>query len=76
LGPQVTLADRLLALAREKARQRALQNVTFRVADMLELDYPAESFDAVLCVFGIFLVPDMPTAVVDDRSGVRTSESH
>jgi ubiquinone/menaquinone biosynthesis C-methylase UbiE len=59
----VDLADRLLALAREKARQRALQNITFRVADMLELDYQAESFDAVLCVFGIFLVPDMPAAV-------------
>ena len=37
----VDLADRLLALAREKARQRALQNITFRVADMLELDYQA-----------------------------------
>jgi ubiquinone/menaquinone biosynthesis C-methylase UbiE len=59
----VDLADRLLALAREKARQRALQNITFRVADMLDLDFQAESFDAVLCVFGIFFVPDMPTAV-------------
>ena len=59
----VDLADRLLTLAREKARQRALQNITFRVADMLELDEPAESFDAVLCVFGIFFVPDMPGAV-------------
>ena len=59
----VDLADRLLALAREKARQRALQNITFRVGDMLELDYQAASFDAVLCVFGIFFVPDMPAAV-------------
>ena len=59
----VDLADRLVALAREKARRRALQNIIFRVADMLELDYQAESFDAVLCVFGIFLVPDMPAAV-------------
>jgi SAM-dependent methyltransferase len=59
----VDLADRLLALAREKARHRALQNITFRVADMLELDYEAESFDAVLCVFGIFLVPDIAAAV-------------
>lgn len=56
----VDLADRLLALAREKARELALQNITFRVA---ELDYQAESFDAVLCVFGIFFVPDMPAAV-------------
>jgi ubiquinone/menaquinone biosynthesis C-methylase UbiE len=40
-----------------------LQNITFRVADMLELDYRAESFDAVLCVFGIFFVPNMSAAV-------------
>lgn len=59
----IDLADRLLALAREKARRRALQNIAFRTADMLELDYPAESFGAVLCVFGIFFVPDMPAAV-------------
>jgi ubiquinone/menaquinone biosynthesis C-methylase UbiE len=59
----VDLADRLLALAREKARRRALQNIIFRVGDMLELDYQPESFDAVLCVFGIFLVRDMPAAV-------------
>jgi len=59
----IDLAERLLALAREKARQRALQNIAFRAADMLELDYRVESFDVVLCVFGIFFVPDMPAAV-------------
>jgi len=59
----IDLADRLLALAREKARQRGLQNVAFRAADMLELDYSADSFDVVLCVFGIFFVPDMPAAI-------------
>jgi ubiquinone/menaquinone biosynthesis C-methylase UbiE len=59
----IDLADRLLTLAQQKARQRALQNITFRVGDMLELDYQAASFDAVLCVFGIFFVPDMPEAV-------------
>src|SRR5215469_4602465 len=59
----IDLAERLLALAREKARQRALQNIAFRAADMLELDYSAESFDVVLCVFGIFFVPDMSAAV-------------
>jgi len=59
----IDLADRLLALAREKARQHALQNIAFHAADMLELDYTAESFGAVLCIFGIFFVPDMPAAV-------------
>src|SRR5215510_13105694 len=32
----IDLADRLLALAREKADQRGLQNADFRVGDMLE----------------------------------------
>ena len=59
----IDLADRLLALAREKTRRRGLQNIAFRAADMLGLDYPAESFDAVVCVFGIFFVPDMAAAV-------------
>jgi SAM-dependent methyltransferase len=59
----IDLADRLLALAREKARRRGLRNLAFRAADMLELDYSANSFDVVLCVFGIFFVPDMPGAV-------------
>jgi ubiquinone/menaquinone biosynthesis C-methylase UbiE len=59
----IDLADRLLALAREKARRRALHNIAFRAADMLELDYSAESFDVVLCVFGIFFVPDRSAAV-------------
>jgi SAM-dependent methyltransferase len=67
----IDLADGLLTLAQEKARQRALQNITFRVADMLELDYPAASFDAVVCVFGIFFVPDMQEAVRELWSFVR-----
>lgn len=37
----------------------------FHCADMLALDYPSESFDAVICVFGIFFVPDMSSAVRD-----------
>jgi ubiquinone/menaquinone biosynthesis C-methylase UbiE len=59
----IDLAERLLALAREKARQCALENIAFRAAHMLELDYEPESFDVVLCVFGIFFAPDMPAAV-------------
>ena len=59
----IDLAERLLELAREKASRRGLQNISFRAADMLKLDYPTESFDAVVCVFGIFFVPDMPAAV-------------
>jgi ubiquinone/menaquinone biosynthesis C-methylase UbiE len=59
----VDLADKLLELARAKAQHRLLQNISFQCADMLALDYPGESFDAVICVFGIFFVPDMSSAV-------------
>jgi ubiquinone/menaquinone biosynthesis C-methylase UbiE len=56
------LAENLIALAQAKANARALKNIEFRVADMLDLGYPDASFDAVVCVFGIFFVPDMAAA--------------
>lgn len=57
------LAGNLLALAEAKAQAQALRNIEFRVADMLDLGYPDRSFDAVVCVFGIFFVPDIAGAV-------------
>jgi ubiquinone/menaquinone biosynthesis C-methylase UbiE len=57
------LAGNLIALAEAKAEAKGLRNIEFRVADMLELGYPQGSFDAVVCVFGIFFVPDMAGAV-------------
>lgn len=59
----VDLADRLLENARAKAKARALLNVQFRTGDLLELRIPDDQFDAVVCVFGIFFVPDMPLAL-------------
>src|SRR5262249_56088915 len=55
----VDLADRLLAMARAKAAAQKLQNIEFRQADMEALGYPDASFDAVVCIFAIFFVPDM-----------------
>jgi ubiquinone/menaquinone biosynthesis C-methylase UbiE len=59
----VDLAQRLLDIARDKARVRGLQNVEFRAGDMLDLGLLASTFDAAVCVFGIFFVPDMSAAV-------------
>ena len=59
----VDLAENLLARARTKAVQRGLRNVEFRVGDLMNLGLPAAHFDAVVCVFGIFFVPDMPAAI-------------
>jgi ubiquinone/menaquinone biosynthesis C-methylase UbiE len=59
----VDLAERLLDRARAKANARGLPNVQFRMADLLHLPLPEQSFDAVVCVFGIFFVPDMVLAL-------------
>lgn len=57
------LADRLLELGRAKARRLGLENIDFQIGDMLRSGLPDGSFDAVVCVFGIFFVPDMKKAV-------------
>jgi len=67
----VDLAEQLLELARTKAIQRHLGNIEFEVGDMLSMRFPPASFDAVVCVFGIFFVPDMAKAVSELWSRVR-----
>lgn len=59
----IDLAEKLLRLARTKAAERGLGNTEFRLGDILDLRLPAAHFDAAVCVFGIFFVPDMPAAV-------------
>ncbi len=66
----VDLAENLLGLARKKAAARKLRNVTFRRGDLLALGVGPE-FDAVVCVFGIFFVPDMAAAARSLRGAVR-----
>ena len=68
VGPQgfvlgIDLAANLLELARAKAAKRGLMNTQFRVGDLLDMHLADTQFDAVICVFGIFFIPDMPAAV-------------
>jgi ubiquinone/menaquinone biosynthesis C-methylase UbiE len=68
VGPEglviaVDLADRLLQLGRTKAEKLGLTNIRFEAKDMLALPCDNGSFDAVVCVFGIFFVPDMVVAM-------------
>lgn len=58
----IDLAEKLLELGRKKATQRGLSNIEFRRGDMLNLNFEKE-FDAVVCVFGIFFVPEIESAV-------------
>jgi ubiquinone/menaquinone biosynthesis C-methylase UbiE len=57
----VDVSDGLLGLARVKAQD--LDNITFRNHDCMALDLPDGSFDAIVCVFGIFFLPDMTAAL-------------
>lgn len=59
----IDLAENLLRLARAKASQRDLAHAEFRLGDIEALDDSAEMFDAVICVFGIFFLPDMPAGI-------------
>ncbi len=59
----IDLAENLLRLAQVKALQLGLAHAEFRFGDIEELDPSTETFDAVICVFGIFFVPDMHVGV-------------
>jgi ubiquinone/menaquinone biosynthesis C-methylase UbiE len=59
----IDLAEQLLVLARRKAAESGLRNARFETGDMLALGFPSDTFDAVVCVFGIFFVPDIPAGV-------------
>jgi len=67
----VDLADNLLELASAKARQRGLTNISFQSGDLMRLPFDEESFDTVVCVFGIFFVPDMEAALREIKRVVR-----
>jgi ubiquinone/menaquinone biosynthesis C-methylase UbiE len=67
----VDLSDRLIALGRAKAAARGLGQLDFRTGDVLDLQVPDASFDAAVCVFGIFFVPDMPAAIRSLRRTLR-----
>ena len=61
----VDLAEELLKLGRAKAAAARLRSVEFRRGDMTALGFPDGFFDAVVCVFGIFFVPDMQAQVAE-----------
>lgn len=71
----VDLAENLLELARAKSKQRGLTNIQFQSGDLMHLAFEDESedgsFDTVVCVFGIFFVPDMEAALRELRRVVR-----
>ena len=79
VGPEgrviaVDVAGELLKLGRAKAQAAGLQHIEFHRGDMTDLDFPDAQVDALVCVFGIFFVPDMEAQVAELWRLVRPGE--
>jgi ubiquinone/menaquinone biosynthesis C-methylase UbiE len=59
------LAQPLLALARQRAADLGLTNASFEECDATASGLESSSFDAVVCVFGVFFAADMPAFVAE-----------
>jgi ubiquinone/menaquinone biosynthesis C-methylase UbiE len=70
VGPEgrvigIDLAEPLLSLAVQRAEAFDLTNVEFRAGDATTTGFADESFDTVVCVFGVFFAADMPAFVAE-----------
>jgi len=61
----IDVAAALLELARARAAREGLANVEFRQGDATLTGLPGGSYNAVVCVFGVFFAPDMPAFVAE-----------
>jgi ubiquinone/menaquinone biosynthesis C-methylase UbiE len=59
----VDIAPEMLSRSRHKLAQSGLTNVEFQLGDAEHLDFPAQSFDRVLCASSLFFFPDIPAAL-------------
>jgi len=57
------VAEPLLGLARQRAASLGLRNVSFQNCDATRTGIEGGTFDAVVCVFGVFFAADMPSFV-------------
>ena len=58
----IDIAEAMLAVARENAARRGIRNFETQVADVCELPFTDNSFDAISCRFGFMFFPDMALA--------------
>lgn len=54
---------RMIEIARERAAEQDIANVSFEVADLMALDSPAERFDMVLALSVLHLMEDRDAAI-------------
>jgi len=61
------LSEGMLVAARQKLAQTGYRHVEFVMGDAEKLDFPDESFEAVLCASALFFVPDILAALKEFR---------
>ena len=64
-------ADAMVDGARDRAREAGADNAEFAVLDAQDLGLPDSSFDAVICGFGLMLIPDPVRAAREARRVLR-----
>ncbi len=57
------LSENIIAFARQTADQRGIRNLETRVMDGENPDLPGDSFDAILCRYGLMYMPDRHRAL-------------
>jgi ubiquinone/menaquinone biosynthesis C-methylase UbiE len=67
----VDFSTGMLGQARRKAETLGVKNIRFTEGDMQDLPFPAGSFDAAICAFGIFFVPDIEAQLAHIASRVK-----
>jgi ubiquinone/menaquinone biosynthesis C-methylase UbiE len=69
----VDVAEPMLEQARAQVVSRGLRNTELYEMDAQQLDFPSQSFDAVLCSFGLSSLPNPARAIEDFGRVLRSS---
>ena len=59
----IDIAEEMVALANSSAEALSRTNVRFELMDAENTIYPDNSFDVVLCSYGVFFLPDMANGI-------------
>ncbi len=63
----IDLSPEMLSIGRKRAEQLGLENIEFRKMDAEAVDQLDNRFDAILCRWGLFFLPDLKAALVKMR---------
>jgi ubiquinone/menaquinone biosynthesis C-methylase UbiE len=66
----VELSPEMAELGRQRADERG-REIDLRIGDAQELDFPDESFDTVVCTYGLCTIPDHRAAVREAKRVLR-----